>query len=298
MKKGYKMGHNHGHTKKIGWTIILNLIITISEYIGGVISGSLSLISDSGHNLSDVLALVLNYFGEKLSNRKTDKKHTFGFKRVEVFTALINALALWIIGVIIIIEAINRFGKIRQISLGAMVGVGFIGLFGNVFSVLILNKDKDKNFNMKSAYLHLFYDAISALAIIVTGIIIYYTHFYVLDLIVSILISFIIIFSGFKIVKASLHIFMQGVPADVNIEDINKLILKLKHVIDVHNIHIWNIDSNEVFFSAHVCVGNSDEDNDNIISKINLVLRDNYNINHTTIQIEKNKCSNVHGESS
>jgi len=280
------MTHEHTH-EKIGWTIILNIIITLAEYIGGIISGSLALLSDAGHNLSDVSALILSYFGEKISDKKNTKKHSFGFKRVEVFTALINALVLWVISAYIVIEAINRFGQIQPISLGIMIGVGSIGLFGNIFSVMILNKEKGKNLNMKSAYLHLFYDAISAVGVIITGIIIYYTQFYVLDIIMSIIISLMIFWGGLSVIKSSLHIFMQGVPEGVDFDKVYDAIKKIKGVKSVHNLHMWSVDSNEAFLSCHVCIEKV-KDSDDIIKGINQMLLKDFNIGHTTIQLENN----------
>ena len=163
---------NHSHTKKFGITIILNIIITIAEYMGGIFSGSLALISDAGHNLSDVLSLFLGYFGERISHKESTKKHTFGFKRFEIFTALINSLSLWAIGIFIIYEAISRLKTTESISVGLMIGIAFIGLFGNLFSILVLNKEKDESLNMKAAYTHLFYDTISSVAVIISGIVI------------------------------------------------------------------------------------------------------------------------------
>jgi len=278
------MTHEHTH-EKIGWTIILNIIITVSEYIGGTLSGSLALLSDAGHNLSDVTALILSFFGEKISDKKATKKHTFGFKRTEVFTALINALVLWGISTYIIVEAINRFGVVQPISLGIMIGVGSIGLFGNIFSVMILNKEKGKNLNMKAAYLHLFYDAISAVGVIVTGIIIYYTHFYVLDIIMSIIISLMIFWGGLNVIKSSLHIFMQGVPEGIDFNKVEDKIKKIKNVKTVHDLHLWAIDSNEIRLSCHVCVEKV-KNSDDIINSINKMLLKEFNIEHTTIQLE------------
>jgi len=278
------MTHEHTH-EKIGWTIILNIIITVSEYIGGTLSGSLALLSDAGHNLSDVTALILSYFGEKISDKKATKKHTFGFKRTEVFTALINALVLWGISTYIIVEAINRFGEVQPISLGIMIGVGSIGLFGNIFSVMILNKEKGKNLNMKAAYLHLFYDAISAVGVIVTGIIIYYTDFYVLDIIMSIIISLMIFWGGLNVIKSSLHIFMQGVPEGIDFDKVEDKIKKIKNVKTVHDLHLWAIDSNEMRLSCHVCVEKV-KNSDDVINSINKMLLKEFNIEHTTIQLE------------
>lgn len=286
--------HNHDmNSKKIGWTIALNIIITISEYVGGLLSGSLALLSDAGHNLSDVISLILSYFGKKISEKKADKKHSFGFKRVEIFTALFNALSLWAIGIIIIIEAIKRINSSESISLGLMLIIAFIGLLGNVFSIIVLNKSKDENLNMKAAYLHLFYDAISSVAVIISAIVIYFTHWIILDIVVSIFIAIMIFWSGFGIIKSTIHIFMQGVPEGIDFEEVYKNILKISGVKSVHSTHIWSINSEETFLSCHICIENGKMDNDKIIQKVNAMLEKNYEINHTTIQIEKNNICNT-----
>jgi len=279
--------HEH-NTEKIGLTILLNIIITVAEYIGGIYSGSLALLSDAGHNFSDVISLFLSYVGEKVSDKKPTKTHSFGFKRVEIFTALINALSLWAIGIVIIVEAIKRINSPALISLGLMLIIAFIGLLGNVFSIMVLNKSKENNLNMKAAYLHLFYDAISSVAVISSAVIIYLTHWIILDVVVSIFIAVMIFWSGFGIIKKAIHIFMQGVPEGIDFEDVYKTILEISGVKSVHNIHIWSINSEETFMSCHICTGNGKADNDKIIQKVNATVEKEYGISHTTIQIEKN----------
>ena len=287
------MAHEHKITEKIGWTILLNIVITISEYIGGFISGSLALLSDAGHNLSDVISLILGYFGEKVSERKSTKRHTFGFKRTEVFTALINAISLFAIAIFILVEAINRIKSPQTISLGLMIGVGLVGLFGNFVSILILNKEKDKSINMRAAYIHLFYDTLSSVFVIIGGIVIYFTGFMILDTLLSIIIALMIIYSGFGIIKSSLHIFMQGVPEGIDFDKVYNSISKTKGVKSVHNLHIWAIDSNEIFLSCHVSIDKQNYNGkDDLIRKINKSLRSKFKIEHTTIQLEDIPCTN------
>ncbi|MBR9701291.1 cation transporter [Candidatus Pacearchaeota archaeon] len=282
------MGEHNHNAKKIGWTILLNIVITLAEYIGGIFSGSLALLSDAGHNLSDVISLILGYFGEKISGSKASKRHSFGFKRTEIFTALINALSLWAIAIFIVIEGIKRLSSNDNISVGLMLGIALIGLFGNLFSILILNKDKDHNLNMKAAYLHLFYDTVSSVAVIISGIIIYYTNFIILDVIISFFIALMIIYSGFSILKRCIHIFMQGVPEGIDFEDVFKKIGRTKGIKSAHNLHIWSINSNESFLSCHICTDNKKKDSDNIIKSVNTMLKKDFGIEHTTIQIENN----------
>ncbi|MDA3884560.1 MAG: cation diffusion facilitator family transporter [Candidatus Delongbacteria bacterium] len=285
------MGHHHDHghnTKKIGWTILLNVIITVAEYIGGIYSGSLALLSDAGHNFSDVLSLILGWFGEKFSQKKPNKKHTFGLKRFEIFTALINSLSLWAIGVLIIYHAIERLTQPDEnISIGLMMGIATIGLAGNAISILILNKEKDKNLNMKAAYQHLFYDTLSSVVVIISGIVIYFTGLVILDVIISIFIALMIFYSGFEIIKSSLHIFMQGVPEGIEFDKVHDSICNITGVQSAHEVHIWSINSNEIFLSAHVLIDPKIKpSNDKIIKEINNMLMHDYHIEHTSLQLE------------
>lgn len=287
--------YNNRHSlnaMRIGWAILINIFITIAEIIGGTLSGSLALISDAGHNLSDVISLGLSYIGERLSEKKASHKHTFGFKRTEIITALINSLSLVGIALFIIIEALKRISSPSQLSLKLMLGVGFIGLAGNILSMIILG-EKERNLNIKAAYLHLFYDAISSIAVIISGIIIYFTNWMPVDLIVSFLIAGMILWSGIILIKRTIHIFMQGVPEHLEFDKILKDILGVDGVKNVHCLHIWSVNSNEAFLSCHICIDESKgvKNTDRIIQNINEVLLKNHNINHTVIQTEnKNLC--------
>lgn len=272
--------------------ILINIGITIAEFIGGALSGSLALLSDAGHNLSDVLSLGLSWIGEKLSQKKATRRHTFGFKRTEILTALINSLFLIGIAFFIIIEALKRISSPPEISLKLMIGIAFIGLFGNILSMFILG-NRERNLNIKAAYFHLFYDAISSVAVIISGILIYFTRWIIIDWMVSLIISGMIFWSAFGIIKRIVHIFMQGVPEHLEFDKILKDILGVSGVKSVHGLHIWSINSNEAFLSCHICVDESDgkRDTDKIIQNINNVLLKNHHIRHTVIQAEnQNLC--------
>jgi cobalt-zinc-cadmium efflux system protein len=284
-------GHNH-NGKNIGWAILINIGITVAEAVGGTLSGSLALLSDAGHNLADVISLGLSFVGEKLSEKKATRRHTFGFKRTEIFTALINSLSLVGIAVFIVVEALKRISAPPELSLGLMLGVATIGLLGNLFSMVILGK-KESNLNVKAAYLHLFYDAISSVAVIGSGLLIYLTGWVILDLAVSLLIAGMVLWSGLGVIKRTIHIFMQGVPEGLEFDKILEDILKVPGISSVHGLHIWSIDSSDVFLSCHVCIEQTDgkRDTDRIIQDINEMLQQNHRIHHTVIQAEtRNLC--------
>lgn len=281
------MTDKHNNTKKIGWTIFLNIVITLAEYIGGMLSGSLALLSDAGHNLSDVISLILGYFGEKISDKKATKTHTFGFKRVEIFTASINALSLLVIAVLIVTESIKRISHPENISLGIMLSVGAIGLFGNLFSILILNKEKNASLNMKAAYLHMFYDTLSSVFVIAAAVIIYFTNMLVIDTVLSLIIALMILYSSLEIIKKTIHIFMQGIPEGIEFDKVFETISKIKDVKSIHDLHIWSVNSNQNFLSCHICTGKI-KNPDILLKRINAVLKSSFNIEHTAIQFEQN----------
>lgn len=291
--------HSNKSVKNLFLSIVLNTIITLAEFIGGIISGSLSLLSDAGHNFSDVISLILGYVGEIFSQKKPDYKHTFGFKRIKVFTALVNAITLIVLAILIVIEGFDKLNHPSVISIGIMLSVGSIGLLGNLFSILLLHSHKDKNINMKAVYLHLFYDTISSVIVIVSGIIIYFTKLYVLDIIASLIIAIMMFVSGYKIIKTTIHILMTGVPGNIKAEEIVSSIKSINGIINIHNLHIWSIDSEEVFCSAHIKIDGV-FDSDEILKSINERLKNDFDIEHTVFQIEmKDVCKEeeiLHGK--
>ncbi len=288
-------GHSHGgDSKRLGLTILLNVIITAAEFIGGIVSGSLALLSDAAHNLSDVIALILAWFGAKGSELKPTKRSTYGFKRLEVVTALINALSLVAISVYIIIEAFDRYGNPQPIDGVIMLTVAVIGLLGNVFSVWILHGDRNKTINNRAAFLHMLYDAVSSVAVILGGIVILLTDWYLLDLILSILISMMILWSSFDILKEATGIFMESAPKGIDTDDVKKAIEELDKIKEVHHIHIWSISSSEVALSCHVVLDNGDYSGcTSIIREIHILLENRFGISHATIQPEGDFCPEV-----
>ena len=288
---GHSHAH-HGHHRPAGrgkllLVTLFNAAITVAEFIGGVLAGSLALVSDAWHNLSDVLSLMLGYAGEKVSQRERTSRYTFGLKRFEVLVALINALGLLAIGIYIVYEAIQRFADPLPINIGIMIPVSLIGLAGNVFSILVLLKNRKDSLNMKAAFLHLFYDALSSIAVLAAGIILYFTGYAWIDLAVSLMIVIMISWSSMEIIRESLRIFLQGVPAGINTQEVYRDISAIRGVASVHGLHIWSVSSTEVFLSCHICAdSDSGLDADDLIKGINAMLEKNYGISHTTLQIE------------
>lgn len=293
---------NHQHSPENGFkfpaVILLNIIITAAEYAGGVISGSLALISDAGHNMSDVMSLILGYAGEKVSVRGKSDSYTFGLKRFEVLTALVNALTLVLIGLYIFYESVERFRNPVTVEFSIMLPVALVGLAGNLASMFLLGHGEEKSLNTRAAFLHLFFDAVSSVAVIVAAFIIYFTSNYWIDIVVSFFIAVMIIWSSFGILRESLRIFLQGVPGHLDSAVVYEAILGIEKVGSIHGLHIWSINSKEVFLSCHICL---DEDSgiysDQVIVKINLMLNEKFGIEHTTIQVESGDfCGGLAGD--
>ena len=288
--------HLHIHQKneisrnKLLVTIILNIGITISEIIGGLISGSLALLSDAFHNLSDVFSLFISYIALLITRKKKDEIKTFGYKRAEVLAALLNIIILLIAIIYILQEAIKRFFEPRYISAPIMLIVTIIGLLGNLFSVFLIFKDSKKNINIKSAFLHLLGDTISSLGVLIVALILmFFKNLYILDPIISILIAIYIIKEAISIFWESINLLMQGIPKGLNTDKIIKRLKSEKslEIRDIHHVHIWGLSSDSIILDCHVVLPKKKLKNINeILNKINEILQCDFHISHATIQIE------------
>lgn len=298
----HEHGHGHGHVHHVEGSfrlllvILLNMIITAAEYIGGIMSGSLALISDAGHNFSDVLSLILGYAGERVSAGRSGARYTFGLKRFEVLTALVNSLTLVVIGIFIFNESVERFLNPQPLDLKVMLPVAFIGLAGNVISILVLSHGKDSSLNIRAASMHLFFDALSSVAVIAAAVIIWLTSNYWVDIVISCFIGIMIIWSALGILRESLRIFLQGVPEHIRTGEVYDAILSVEGVTSLHGLHIWSINSKEVFLSCHICLDENMDSSDMVIRSINGLLDERFGINHSAVQAEFGEFCGGHKE--
>ncbi|HSO89119.1 MAG TPA: cation diffusion facilitator family transporter [Draconibacterium sp.] len=286
------MSHNHDTNQvslsKLVFTIILNLIITAAQIVGGIISGSLALISDAIHNLSDSVSVILAWFAQVLSRKPSTLKSTFGFKRAEILAAFINSIALIGISVYLIFEAIERLLRPQPVDAKWMFWLGLLGLVANGISVLILEREKNKNINIKAAYLHLLGDALTSLAVIVGAILIWFYHVLWVDAVVTILIGFYLLIHTWKLLKESVTILMQMTPADIDIAEMQKRLQKIDGLKNIHHIHVWNLTDKLLHFECHL---NLEQDlqvsaTTDICEKVRKILHDEFDIEHVTIQFE------------
>lgn len=286
--------HHHISGKNIGITILLNIFITIAQMIGGVISGSVALLSDALHNFSDVISLLLSYFTNRLAKRKSTIKQTFGYKRAEILSAFINSATLIMIAIYIIIEAVERFYHPQAVLSDLVIYFALGSIIVNFISVLLLAKDAKENMNMKSAYLHLLTDVMTSVGVMIGGILMKYYEIYWIDSILSILIAFYLIYSSYKILWASIKILMQFTPEEVDVEQISKDIKSLKQIKNVHHVHFWQLNDKQLFFEAHIDL---EEDLritgfQEVLNDIEHILKEN-KITHFNIQPEFQRCENA-----
>lgn len=292
--------HEHAHHshdssqlsgKKIAGVTLLNATITIAEIIGGLVSGSLSLLSDALHNLSDTLSIVIAYVASLVAQRPKNERKTFGYKRIEILSAFINGLTLSIISLFLIVEAIHRFTQPQEIETGLMLTVAIIGFVANLISVFLLEKDSHHSLNIKASYLHLLADTLSSVGVILGALAIRYLGWTWVDALLTLGIALYILFETFHVLKKTLDILMQAAP-QLDYKAIQKDIEAMDNVKNIHHIHAWNMDEKNIYFEAHI------EFEDKRLSELQPILHDiehhlkhEYHIHHVTLQAECDACA-------
>jgi cobalt-zinc-cadmium efflux system protein len=281
---------NHYHVvsgKNLGLAILLNVAITLAEAVGGIISGSMALLSDAAHNFSDVLSLIISYFASRLSKRKATEKETFGFRRSEILAAFINSATLIIISVIIIIEAIRRLMNPAPLSANLMIWLAIASILINGLSALFLRKDSHDNINIRSAYLHLFGDMLTSVAVLAGGLAIKFLKWNWTDSVFSLAIAVWLLWLSWGIFRSSLRIIMQFTPEEIDIKKIACEFEKIPGVKNIHHVHVWQINDHDLMFEAHVDMSEDIKMSgfEKVLEEIKLVLIQN-GINHSTIQPE------------
>jgi len=288
------LNHHHHHFKENNLiiTMVLNFIITLVEVIGGLLSGSLSLLSDALHNFSDGISVIVTFIAIRLSRKENTLSNTFGYKRAEILAALFNSSFLIIISFLLFKEAYLRIQNPQVIESRMMIAVAFVGLAANTISVFLLKSGAKDNINIRSAYIHLFSDSLSSLGIIIGGILIYYFNISIIDPILTFIIGAYVLKEGFDILKKSTDILMEKIPAQINVLKIKEAVEKIPQVDNLHHVHIWQTNDKEFLFEGHIEVKEdiSLSKVEKIRSDINFVLFDKFGINHTTLQIEYNCC--------
>lgn len=295
------MPHNHTHShehshpdlkgRKLLLSIFLNIVITIAQVIGGLISGSLSLLSDALHNFSDVLSLAVSYIADRYSKKDASVTKTFGYKRAEIIAAFVNSATLIVVAVYLIYEAILRFMDPHTIKSGLVIWLAILGIVANGFSVLLLYKESKTNMNLRSAYLHLFTDMAASVAVLIGGLLMKYFEWFWVDSLLTLLIALYLIIMGYDLLKNSFKVLMLFTPDDLSLEVVNEAICKIPEIKNAHHMHIWQLNEQETHLEAHI---DFHEDVtlsqfDAVLTKVEEVLFHDFGINHVTIQPEHQK---------
>lgn len=290
------MGHHHHHhhqptLKKINTAfilgIVLNLAYVLIQIIVGLSINSLALLSDAGHNFLDVAGLALAMLAFKLSSSKSTTKYTYGYKKASILISLINAIILLISIGAIGYESILRFKHPAPIPGKIIAMIAFVGIIINGISAFMFFRDKEKDINIKSAFLHLAADALVSLGLVIGGIIIYYTHLYWIDPLLSVIICVVIIVSTWSLLKESLQLSLDGVPKNIDIDKIKKEIIQIEGVSDLHHLHIWAMSTTQNAMTGHVVF--SDKLNmEELFELKNKIKHElfHFNIHHITLETE------------
>ena len=265
---------------------VLNVVITVFEFIGGLLSGSLSLLSDAFHNCGDALSIVLSYAAHRIGGRQQTRTNTYGYRRAEILAALLNALVLVVICVILAIEAVRRLFHPEHVQGTVMLGVAVISFVANLLSTILLNHGAQHNLNIRATYLHLLSDALASVGVIVGALMITFWHVEWVDPLITILVGGYIAWESWPIIKQTLGILMEASP-DLDYEAIARDLEQLPEVAGVHHLHAWQIDEHNIIFSVHVNMPNLPlAQVEPIYRQIETLLCQKYNVNHVTIQAE------------
>jgi cobalt-zinc-cadmium efflux system protein len=287
-------GHSHNHTPEITSLnkafivgIVLNLIYVIIQVIIGININSLSLLSDAGHNFLDVAGIALAMLAFKLSTSKSTEKYTYGYKKSSILISLLNAVILLISIGAIGYEAIFRFQNPEPLPGKVIAIVAIIGIFINGISAFMFFSDKDKDINVKSAFLHLASDAIVSLGLVIGGVVIHYTQLYWIDPLLSLMVCFVVVASTWNLLKDSLRLSLDGVPENVDLQKIKTEILKINEVKDFQHLHVWAISTTNNALTGHLIVSTelSNTEIETIKNKIKHALV-HLNVQHSTIEID------------
>ncbi len=288
-EKHKKRRHSHPvNEKNLLAATLLNLVITVIEVAGGLLSGSLALLSDAVHNLSDTVATFIAYLATVIGRRKATAKRTFGFKRAEILAALLNAVILIIICALLLSHAWEHWKTPTPVDSKIMLFVAMIGLLANLFAVMILKKDAHKSINVRAAYIHLIGDTLSSILVIGGGLAMLVFELWWVDPLITLLIVAYILKEAYTILREAVNILMQSAPDGLDLDHIRIKMERLPQVKNIHHLHAWALTDNDIHFDAHVELHEDEKLSKvkDIQTKIETLLIKDFHINHITLQFE------------
>lgn len=283
--------HRHSDNvsrQKLGLTILLNLGITFAQFIGGILSGSVALLSDAAHNFSDVISLIVTFTANRLAKKRATSDKTFGYKRAEIIAAFINAISLVLLSIWLIIESVQRLLTPEAVNEMTVIYLSLVAIAGNGLSVYLLYRQTDKNLNIKSAYIHLLSDLMASVVVLIGGISIYFFDWYWIDPLLGVIISIYLIYLGYDLLKESIRILMLYTPVEIDLSEVVAAVHGIQPVRKLHHIHIWKLNDTEIHLEAHLDLSENLtlKEFEQVQLQIEQLLHEKFEINHVTLQPE------------
>ncbi|MFS0754297.1 cation diffusion facilitator family transporter [Noviherbaspirillum sp. 1P10PC] len=297
-------GHSHSHGVSAGqnerplWiALFMTTAFLIAELVGGILTNSLALISDAAHMFTDTAALAISLTAIRIGRRDADSQRTFGYYRFEILAAAFNAVLLFLVALYILFEAYQRLKNPPEIQSGVMLIIAALGLVINLISMRLLSAGKDSSLNVKGAYLEVWSDMLGSVGVILGALIIRYTGWAWVDSAVAVGIGLWVLPRTWTLLKASMHVLLEGVPEDVDVAEVRAAILTLPGVASIHDLHVWSITSGKSSLTVHVVLSDAAHDWPTLLASIRKMLADEFKMHHTTVQLEETPCeqdSNTH----
>ncbi len=284
--------HSEGNVKRLQIALLLTGTFMIVEVIGGILSGSLALLADAGHMLTDTMALALAALAFRVSSRPADSKRSYGYQRFQILAAFINGLTLLVVVGWILFEAVRRLMSPPEVMGPMMLAVASAGLLVNIFAFIVLHGGDKENMNIQGAALHVAGDLLGSVAAIVAAIVIIYTAWMPIDPILSILVALLILRSAWHLLKRSAHILLEGAPEWLDQDRMQKrLIERIPAVNSIHHVHVWGLTPQHLMLTMHVALTDNPPEPTAVVRRVKNVLREDFGISHSTIEIETDDCA-------
>lgn len=293
------MGHEHapsqaGKERRIVGALALTGVFLVVEVVGGVMTNSLALLSDAAHMFTDVTALAIALAAMRIGRRPVDDRRSYGYERFEILAAAVNAVMLFGAALYILYEAWGRFRSPPEIHSWGMLGIASVGLVVNFIALKLLAGGRDESLNVKGAYLEVWADLLGSVGVMLAAVAIYLTGWLWLDPLVAVAIGFWVLPRAWKLFRETMHILLEGTPADVDVAALRKAILETDGVKDLHDLHVWTLTSRRHLLTAHVVV-NPEVDRLSLLNGLSSMLREKFALSHTTLQLEDDAKSQEHG---
>jgi cobalt-zinc-cadmium efflux system protein len=293
------MSHDHHHShgekgniRRVQLALILTGVFMLVEVVGGILSGSLALLADAGHMLTDTMALALAAFAFRVSSRPADKRRSYGYQRFQIIAAFVNGLSLLVIVVWILFEAVMRLIEPPDVVGRTMLLVASAGLVVNIVVFAILHSGDQENLNIRGAALHVLGDLLGSVAAIIAALVIINTGWMPIDPLLSVLVAMLILRSAWQLVRRSAHILLEGAPEWLDVDDLQrKIITVVPEVSEIHHVHVWGLTPQHPMLTMHVVLSETIPDTTPVVRRVKEALKSQFAIDHSTIEVEFGDCA-------